>query len=104
MGVAKNIPSLGALTPIESLIKGGSAKDVFSPKNWLSDTTAVLQKPSRLLNAKTLTGQGDKGGQTLTSQDKQTEKLTEQQTSRNFISKYGDAKAFRDRVDAGLQV
>jgi hypothetical protein len=67
MGVAKALPSMGAFTPIESMLKGGSASDLFSPKNWMSDTMMALQKPSTVLNAKYLVGQDDKGGKTLTS-------------------------------------
>lgn len=54
----KSIPSLGGFTPIESLIKGGSGKDIFSFSNMLNDGMGVLQKPSSLLNKETLLGVG----------------------------------------------
>ena len=55
----KSIPSLGVMTPLESLAKGGSAKELFNPMNITNDFMGVLQKPSSLLNKETLTGQGD---------------------------------------------
>ncbi|QHJ79496.1 MAG: hypothetical protein [Caudoviricetes sp.] len=105
MGVSK-IPSMGALTPIESLIKGGSAKDLFSPKNWVSDTMAVIQKPSTVLNAKYLTGQDDKGGKTLTSQAKEQEKNYDSGVRRDFANQYGNAEAFANskKLTVGLKV
>lgn len=104
MGVAKALPSMGAFTPIESMLKGGSASDLFSPKNWMNDTMMALQKPSTVLNAKYLVGQDDKGGKTLTSQAKEADKTKETQGRQNFLNKYGDAEGFRNRVNAGLQV
>ena len=103
MGV-KKIPSLGAATPIESLLKGGSAKDLFSPKNWMSDTMAVIQKPSLILNKDGLTGQGAQSHKTLTSADKETDKNIEQSKARGFKGEYGDATLFRQRKDSGLTV
>lgn len=103
MGV-KKIPSLGAVTPIESLLKGGSAKDLFSPKNWISDTMAVIRKPSLVLNKDGLTGQGDQSHKTLTSADKENDKNVAQTKARNFASEYGDATLFRQRKDSGLSV
>lgn len=58
MGV-KSIPSLGVMTPLESLAKGGSAKELFNPMNITNDFMGVLRKPSSLLNKETLTGQGE---------------------------------------------
>ncbi len=58
MGV-KSIPSLGVMTPLESLAKGGSAKELFNPMNITNDFMGVLRKPSSLMNRETLTGQGD---------------------------------------------
>ncbi|QJD54749.1 hypothetical protein PssvBMR4_gp51 [Pseudomonas phage MR4] len=55
---ASNIPSLGGFTPVESLLKGGSAKDIFNPMNIWNDGVGVLQKPSSLLTKETLTGMG----------------------------------------------
>lgn len=103
MGV-KKIPSLGAVTPIESLLKGGSAKDLFSPKNWISDTMEVIRKPSLVLNKDGLTGQGDQSHKTLTSAAKEDEKNTAQTKARNFANDYGDATLFRQRKDSGLTV
>ncbi len=45
----KAIPSFGALTPAESMLKGGSASDLFNPTNIMGDTTLAIQKPSSLL-------------------------------------------------------
>lgn len=45
----KAIPSFGALTPIESMLKGGKASDLFNPTNIMSDSMLVLQKPSAFL-------------------------------------------------------
>ena len=45
----KAIPSFGALTPIESMAKGGSASDLFNPANIMGDSTLALQKPSAFL-------------------------------------------------------
>ncbi len=103
MGV-KKIPSLGAVTPIESLLKGGSAKDIFSPKNWWGDTMEVIRKPSLVLNKDGLTGQGDQSHKTLTSAAKEDEKNAAQGAARDFKSAYGDATTFRQRKDAGLKV
>lgn len=105
MGVSK-LPSMGAFTPIESLIKGGSAKDLFSPKNWMSDTMMAIQKPSTVLNAKYLTGQDDKGGKTLTSQDTEEDKNRASQAVRDFQGMYGNAQSFADnkKLTVGLKV
>lgn len=45
----KAIPSFGALTPVESIIKGASPSDVFNPANIMGDTMMAIQKPSSLL-------------------------------------------------------
>lgn len=45
----KAIPSFGALTPVESIIKGASPSDVFNPANIIGDTMMAIQKPSSLL-------------------------------------------------------
>lgn len=45
----KAIPSFGALTPIESMAKGGSASDLSNPTNIVGDSTLALQKPSGFL-------------------------------------------------------
>lgn len=107
MGVSKvtsKIPSLGGFTPLEGLLKGGSARDLFSPKNWMSDTMLALQKPSTVLNAEYLSGQGDKGGKSLTSTDKEADKNQLAGRERKFVNEYGEANTFRNRKDSGLQV
>lgn len=63
MGIQKAIPSFGALTPAESLIKGGSAGDLFNPANIMGDTMSAINKPSSLL-----TNPIKDKGQTMTKQ------------------------------------
>lgn len=45
----KAIPSFGALTPVESMMKGGKASDLFNPSNIMNDTMLAINKPSSLL-------------------------------------------------------
>ena len=47
---ANIIPSLGAITPIESMMKGGKASDLLNPTNVMGDAMSVLSKPSYLLS------------------------------------------------------
>lgn len=99
MGVAKAIPSLGAFTPIESMLKGGSSK-TLNPMSLFQDTKTVLSKPSDFLNKQTLTGQGKGSAQTFTEQKKQAQEETTSAQRRAWYGTYGNAQAFRDMVDA----
>lgn len=101
MGVAKAIPSLGAFTPIESMLKGGSSK-TLNPMSLFQDTKTVLSKPSDFLNKQTLTGQGKGSAQTFTEQ-KETKQAETAQAQRNaWYGTYGDAETFRKNKDAGV--
>lgn len=101
MGVAKAIPSLGAFTPIESMLKGGSSK-VLNPMSLFEDTKTVLGKPSAFLNKQTLTGQGKGSAQTFTEQKKQAQEEQQTATRNAWYGTYGDAEAFRRKQDASV--
>lgn len=103
MGIMKNLPSFGGLTPIESALKSGSLKPL-APDALLNDTMTALRQPSSILEAKNLTGQNNKGGKTLTEQKADDAAAKSEKSRQNYINKYGDAEAFRNRVNAGLQV
>jgi len=99
MGVAKAIPSLGALTPIESMLKGGSSK-VLNPMSLVDDTKTILSKPSAVINRQTFTGRGDGSAQTFTEQRKTAEATRAEEGRKAWFGVYGDATSFRNRVDA----
>lgn len=80
---AKAIPSLGGFTPIESLIKGGSGKDIFSFSNMLNDGMGVLQKPSSLFNKETLLGVGDNTEKTRTKAQEEDDAAATAESTRN---------------------
>ena len=101
MGVAKAIPSLGAFTPIESMLKGGSSK-TLNPMSLFQDTKTVLSKPSDFLNKQTLTGQGKGSAQTFTEQKQQKQAETKQAQRNAWYGTYGDAETFRNNKDAGV--
>lgn len=77
-----NIPSLGGFTPIESLVKGGSAKDIFNPMNIWNDGVGVLQKPSSLFTKETLTGTGKDTEKSRTKAQEEADSAAAQQSSR----------------------
>lgn len=79
---ASNIPSLGGFTPIESLVKGGSAKDIFNPMNIWNDGVSVLQKPSSLFTKETLTGTGKNTEKSRTKAQEETDTATAKASSR----------------------
>ena len=104
MGVAKKIPSLGGFTPVESLLKGGSSKDIFNVKNLWGDTMSIIQKPSLILNKDSLTGQGKDSNKSITTAQKQEAERDATTKRNNFLNEYGDATTFRQRKDSGLSV
>lgn len=79
----KAIPSLGVMTPLESLAKGGSAKELFNPMNITNDFMGVLQKPSSLLNKETLTGQGENTERSRSVVKEEEETASNKQTNRD---------------------
>lgn len=93
MGVARAVPSLGAFTPLESMIKGGSSK-VLNPMSLVEDTKTVLSKPSSFLNKQTLTGQGSGSAQTFTEQKKSADAANAESGRRAWYGAYGDAVKF----------
>lgn len=98
MGVAKNLPSLGALTPAVSLLKGASPSSLLNPKNILGDAAAIIQKPSTILS-------GNQSGESYTEQNKEASRnRADAKGKSDFIDRYGDAEGFRNRVNAGLKV
>lgn len=78
-----NIPSLGGFTPIESLVKGGSAKEIFNPINIWNDGASVLQKPSSLLTKETLTGMGKDTERSRSKVQEEADSAAAQQSSRD---------------------
>nr|DAD80275.1 MAG TPA: hypothetical protein [Caudovirales sp. ctTqA28] len=71
------IPSFGALTPVESMLKGGKPSDLFNPTNIMGDTMTALQKPSSLL----INPMKDKG-KTMTAQQEEADLASAQQKAR----------------------
>lgn len=98
MGVMKQLPSVGALTPAVSLLKGGNPLELLNPKNIVGDATTIIQKPSTILS-------NNQSGDSYTAQNKEASRnRAAAQAQSDFKSKYGDADAFRDKVNAGLQI
>lgn len=77
MGASNLIPSFGALTPVESMLKGGSASDLLNPSNIMGDTMLALQKPSSLL----INPMKDKG-KTATAQQEEDDEVAAQKKNR----------------------
>lgn len=71
------IPSFGALTPVESMLKGGDPSDLFNPANIMGDTMTALKKPSALL----INPMKDKG-QTMTAQQEEEDAAAAQRRNR----------------------
>lgn len=105
MGVSK-LPSFGTMTPLESIIKGGSAKDVLSPNNALKDWMGIIQKPRTILNAKAISGQADPDGKSLVTKNKEAKQSGDAQAIRDFQGMYGNAEGFANgkKLTVGLKV